>query len=98
MRQRTHRESIFVDIGGIAKQGLNKITAADIMNKVTEVLAAERVVTHVLHNAAAVCVGMSLAQIVFGSLRKALAQQRRNLVIPGDVHDLLMGEDRITNT
>jgi hypothetical protein len=61
------------------------------MDEVAELLAAERVVTHILDHAAAIRVGVGLAQLVFRSIRKTLQQQGLEVVHPQQIDDLFMG-------
>ena len=46
----------------------HEVSAAHVMDEIAEKLAAERIVAHVLYDAAAVSVGMSLKQIVVAGL------------------------------
>src|SRR4029077_5239130 len=71
-------------------QGLNEITAADVVRQVAEELVAVRVVAHVLDDGASVSIGMSLAQIVLGGVGEALLKQWPDMRGPNRVNDGLV--------
>ena len=75
MRQRAQSERVFVQILRLRDLIQNEIAAADIMHQVAEQMAAERVITHVLNNGAAIGIRVRFAQIVVGSVREIVAAE-----------------------
>src|SRR5579863_1424558 len=65
------------------------------MHQVAEEFVAERVVAHVLDDAAAVRVSVRGFQIVGSRLRKALQEQRLDCFVPRRIHNRFMSEDGI---
>ena len=65
--QRAQRKGIFVEVVSVAKQCQHEIAASHIVNKVTEVLTAERIIAQVLNDTTAVGIGMGFYQIFGGS-------------------------------
>jgi hypothetical protein len=94
--QGSQGESVLVHVSGVAKQCVYKIAAPHIVNQVTEEHAAKWVVPHILHQRTAVGVGVCLKQVVFRRTGEPLEQERLNLVLPHQVYDLLMGQNRIS--
>src|SRR5437660_464394 len=82
----------FVQVLGIANQFLDKVSTANIVDKVAEELVAVRIITHVLNQAAAVGISVGLAQIVFGRVRIAAQQYLFDVRVPKKIDDLLMRE------
>ena len=72
VRQCSQGKGILVEIGRFLHERHDKIAAAHVMHQVAEIFFTKRVVAHVLDHAAAVRIGMSLAQIVFGRTRETL--------------------------
>ena len=72
MCQRAQGKRVFVEIRGIAKQSLDKVATANIVDQIAEILAAKGIVAHVLHDRTPVGISMGLAQILRGRVRKAL--------------------------
>ena len=95
MGQGSQSESILVEIRGVPEERFHKVATANVVDQIAEELVAERVVAHVLQHASAVGVGMGLLQVLFGGVRETLQQQRLNLIIPHQIHDLLVGQHRI---
>src|SRR6185312_4920231 len=89
------RESIFVKVRGVPQERFHEVATAHVVEKIAEELIAERIVAHVLQNASAVGVGVGLLQVLFRGVREALEQQGLNVVVPHQVHDLLVGQHRI---
>ncbi len=92
MRHCPEGKGVLVDVLGIAQQGLNEISAADVVRQVAEELAAVRIVAQVLDDGAAVGIGMGLAQLVLGGVGKALLEQRPDVRGPDRVHDGLVSQ------
>ena len=65
------------------------------MKQIAEQLAAERIVAHILDNAAAVCVCVRLDQLVRGRIWESFQQQRLDILIPSAIDNRLMGQNRI---
>src|SRR5437868_11032748 len=72
MREGPESEGVFVKIGGLTHEGLDKVSAAHLVRKVAEVFVSERVIAHVLDHAAAVRIGVCLAEIVVTRTGEAL--------------------------
>src|SRR6266581_3160754 len=66
------------------------------MREIAEILVAERVVTHVLDQRAAVGKGMRFLEILCARSWESFGKQRLNVVLPKKVDDLFMGEHRIS--
>ncbi len=66
VRQRAQSESVFIDVTGVVEQGLDEIARPDIMSEITEQAAPERVVAHVLDDAAPVCISVCISQLRHG--------------------------------
>ena len=49
MGERTQCKSVLIQVGSVVQQGFHKVAAADVMDKIAEVLATEWIVAHVLH-------------------------------------------------
>src|SRR6185436_4894534 len=96
MCEGSQRECVLIDVGRIAQQRFHEIAGADIVQKVAKELFAKRVVTHVLHQTSPVNKGMRLLQVLGGSLRESLEQQRLNVFLPGEVDDLFVGKHGVT--
>jgi hypothetical protein len=65
------------------------------MSEVAEILAAERVVAHVLNQRTAVGEGMRFFQIIRGSAGESLAEQRSDVILPQQIDDLFVRQYRI---
>src|SRR5947209_10986902 len=72
MRQRAQGEGQFIDVMRVAQQLGNKVSAANVVNEITEELVAKRIVAHVLDEASAISIGVSFAQVLCRGLRIAL--------------------------
>ncbi len=95
MRQRPQREGVLVDVGRFFDQGGNEFSAAHIVQQVAEIFIAAGVVTHVLNQAAAVGIGVRLPKVVCSGLGKPVQEHRLNLVLPRQIHDFFVSEDRV---
>lgn len=96
VRQRSEGKSVFVEVRGFVDEIDDEIAAAHVMSKIAEVLVAERVVAHVLHQRAAVGKSMCLFQIIPGCCRKTLQEKWLDVVFPEQVDDFFMREDGIS--
>src|SRR4029077_1415583 len=76
-------------------QGNYKITASDIVRKVTEELTAKRVVTQILDNRASVGIGVGLEQLLRSRVRKSSQEQRGNAILPRRIDNGLMCKNGI---
>ena len=63
MRQSSQSEGQLIQVLRIGDQFGNEIPAPDIMHQVAEELAAKRIVAHVLNQAAAISIGMGVAEV-----------------------------------
>jgi hypothetical protein len=95
VRESAQGEGVVIDISGFLEQCLNEIAAPDVVRKVAKEAASERVITHVLDDTTPVRIGLSLSQLVGGSVRKAFKQKRLDLVIPFGVDDRLVRQHRV---
>jgi len=64
MGQCPQRKGVFIDVSGFGKQGFDKVSAADIVDHVTEHFIAERIVAHVLYEASSIRKRVRLAEII----------------------------------
>src|SRR5215212_8444720 len=96
MSQRPEREGILVGVARLGYQGFDKVTAPDIVREVAEEFGGKRVVAHVLDDAAAVSVGISLSQLLFAQTGEALYQERTQIIFPNQIDDRLVGKDRVS--
>ena len=95
VRQCAECKGVFVDVLAFEQQLANKVSAANVMHKVAEIPAAERIVAEVLNDGAAIGVGVRLFDLVFGKAGIAFQQKRADFVGPHQVHNLFMGQDGI---
>ena len=91
MRQCSQCKSVFIKIGGFEDQVSHEITRSNVMSEVGEELTSEWVVTDVVNETAAVRVGISNSQILGTCLRETLQEQRLDIVLPGQIHDVFVG-------
>src|SRR5947207_9311314 len=68
------------------------------MKQIAEIFFAEGVISHVLHQAASIGEGMRVLQFVGSSLWEALQEHWPQLVLPRQIHDLLMRQNGIRGT
>ena len=54
VRQGAEREGVLIEVLRLVNQGVDEVAAADIMHEVTKWFAAERIIAHVLDDAAAI--------------------------------------------
>ena len=80
---------------GFVEERADEVAAADVVEEVREVGFAERIVAEVLNEASAVGIGVRFAEFSGGEGREALKQEGLDGVGPGEVDDLLVGEDRV---
>src|ERR1035437_579963 len=78
VRQGSQGESVLVDVLAFEQQLTNKVSAPDVVHKIAELPAAERVVAEILDNGASVRVGVGILNLVFRQSRIALEQERPN--------------------
>ena len=95
VRQRAHGEGQFIGVVRVAKQRDHKITRAHVMGQVGEEFVARRVVADVLNHAPAVRVSPRLVQLRRRQVGIAAHEERHDRVLPGEVDQLLMGQERI---
>ena len=80
---------------GVAKEGADEVSGADVVQQIGEERLAHGVVAEVLDDTSAVGVGAGLAQLGRSEVGVAAQQQRLYGVGPGEVDDLLVGEDGV---
>src|ERR1035438_6027044 len=78
VRKRAQSKGILVSILAFTNQLADKISAANIMCQVAELLVAKRIVTKILNNGSAIGIGMSFPNLVFSESWKALQQKGPN--------------------
>src|SRR5205814_10047580 len=74
VRKRAQGEGVLVQVGRVANECFDKIAAANVVDKIAEIFAAERIVAHVLKHATAIRKGVSFAEVFFGGVGKAPEQ------------------------
>src|SRR5438477_7659185 len=90
VRQGAQGEGEFVKVGRLEDEIDDKISAAHVMSQIAEKFAAERVISDVLNQAAAIGVSMGLAQFLRRGGWEMRQENRLYLILPGDIHKLLM--------
>ena len=96
MRKRAQGESILVEVLRVVDQRLNEVAGADIVSQIAEDLIAERIVTDVLNDAAAVGVSVGVLSRSSGvAVGKAGEQQRLDLLVPQQIDDLFVRQDGV---
>ena len=95
MGQSAQGEGVLIDILAFDQQLTNKVSAADVVHQVAEFFTAERVVAEVLDDSASVRKGMSLPDLVLRQSRISLEQEWADLTGPQQVHDFLVGQNRV---
>ena len=95
MGQRAQGEGVLVKIARLPHQRHHEIAAADVVHQVAEQPAPERVVAHVLHDAAAVGVSVGFGQLVRSGGGIERQQHRLDGILPSRVHDRFVGQNRI---
>ena len=93
--QSAQREGILVEVLRFANHVEHKIAAAHIVHQIAEEFAAERIIPHVLDDAAGVGVGVGLNQIFGGGLRPTFKKQRLDVLVPSRIDDGFVGENGI---
>ena len=96
MCQSAQREGILIYIVTLPQQLADEISATNVMCQVAEFLAAKRVITQVLDDGASVGIGMSFFDLIVGQAGKSLEQHRADLVGPEQVHNFLVGQNRVS--
>ena len=95
MRQRADGECQLVGVLRVAKQRHHKVAAAHVVGQVREKLVARWVVADVLNHASAVCIGTRPVQFLRRQVGIAALEQRHDRVLPGEVDQLLVSQQRI---
>ena len=93
--QRAQSERIFVEVLRFADQRRDEIAAADVMREIAEKAAAERIISHVLNDAASVSVGVRLLQFLRRRVGESFEKQLLEGGIPNRIDDCFVGENRI---
>jgi hypothetical protein len=65
------------------------------MGQIAKELLPERVVAHVLDERPAICISMCLAQLFFCGSGESGKQQRSYGIVPSEIDELFVGENRI---
>jgi len=95
MAERADAEGKFVEVVDSLIRFGGEVAAADVVGEVAEEFVAERVVAEILDEAAAVGVGVGFDEFVRSGVGIALKEKRFYFVLPQDVNDLFMGEERV---
>ena len=85
-------EGELVSIAGVAKEVDDEISGADVVSEVREEWVAEGIVADVLNDAAAVGIGTGVFDFRRGERGVAREKKRDDGALPGEVNELLMGE------
>jgi hypothetical protein len=93
--QGSERKGVLVGRGGIAQQRIDEVTGADVVHQVGELVRAEGIVAHVLDDGTAIGIGVALGELVGGEAGIALLEQRKDVLRPCHVDDLLVREQRV---
>src|SRR5262249_36025349 len=89
--QSSQSECQLVYVLCVVNQLHDKFAAAHIVKQITEKPVAGRIVAHVLNQAAAIGIGVGLAQIVFCGIGKTVQQEALDVTLPDEVDYLLVG-------
>ena len=95
MRQRAEGEGVLVEVLRVVNHRLHEGAGADIMSEIAEDLVAERVVPDILNDATAVSVRVGLQQVLRRGVGETREQQRLDLLVPHQIDDLFVSQDRI---
>jgi hypothetical protein len=88
-------EGELVGIAGVAEEVDDEIAGADVVSEVGEELVAEGVIADVLDNAAAVGISARVLDLGGGEVRIAALEERDDGAVPGEIDELLVGEQRV---
>ena len=88
-------EGELVGVAGVAEEVHHKITRPDVVGEVREELVAEGIVADVLDDAATVGVGAGVLDLLGGEVGIAALEQRDDGAVPGEIDELLVGEQRV---
>ena len=91
-------KSVFVEVRGLLNHNYDEVSTTHVVHQVAEILVAERIVAHVLNQRSAIGIGMRLPQIFLGSFGEALFQKRLDLILPEEVDDFFVRENRVSKT
>ena len=95
MGERADGEGYVVGGFGVAEEGSDEVSGADVVQQVGEEGFAQGIVAEVLDDASAVGIGAGLAELGGSEIGVALEQQRLDGVGPSEVDELLVGEDGV---
>ena len=96
MGKRPNGKGKLVGVLGIAEEIDDEVAGADVVGQVREERVAEGIVANVLNDAARIGVGPCLFQLLGGDVGITAAQQRHDGALPGQVDQLLVGQQRIS--
>ena len=88
-------EGELVGVAGVAEEVHDEVAGTDVVGEVGEELVAEGVVADVLDDAAAVGVGAGVLDLGGGEVRVAALEQRDDGAVPGEIDELLVGEEGV---
>ena len=86
-------EGQLVGVAGVAEEVDDEVSGADVVGEVGEAGVAEGVVADVLNDAAAVGVGAGVLKLRGSEGGVTAEEQRDDGVFPGEVDELLVGEE-----
>src|ERR1035438_3656812 len=86
MRQRAERERVLIQRLRLAQKIEYEVAAAHIVRKITEKLATQRVIAHILNDGSAIGISVGRFEIIRRGVGEAYEQQRLNIVFPGRVN------------
>ena len=88
-------EGELVGVTGVAEEVDDEVAGADLVGEVGKELVAEGVVADVLDDAAAVGVGTGVLDLLGREVRVAALEKGNDGAIPGEIDELLVGEERV---
>ena len=94
--ERAHGEGQLIGVVRIAEEAHDKIAGADVVGQVGIEAVAKGVVAHILYHAATVSVGAGLLKLQRSQVGIAAEQQGYDRVLPGEVDELLVGDNGVS--
>ena len=95
VRESADGEGELVSVAGVAEEVDDEVAGADVVGEVGEERVAEGVVADVLDDAAAVGVGTGVLDLSGSESGVAAEEQRDDGGLPGEVDELLVGEQGV---
>src|SRR5690242_13908994 len=96
VRQSSQSESVFVQILRLQDEVDHEVAGPHIVQKIGEKFRAERVIAHVLNDAASVGVGVRLLQLLRRTVGESFEKQSLDGGVPQRVDDRFVSQNRIS--